>query len=100
MKSEFPEFTGFEWDDGNRDKNRKHGVHGWECEQVLFNKPLVTIDDPSHSIIEERCVAFGQTDAGRRLVLVYTMRKGLVRVISARDMNKRERQFYETLDQE
>lgn len=99
MKSEWPESIGFDWDDGNRDKNLKHGVHGWECEQVLFNEPLVTVDDAKHSAVEKRYVAFGQTDAGRRLILIYTMRSGLVRVISARDMNKRERQYYENLEQ-
>jgi uncharacterized DUF497 family protein len=97
MTAEYPEFSGFDWDDGNRDKNLKHGVHGWECEQVFFNKPLAILDDSKHSIAENRYAAFGQTDAGRRLVIVYTMRKEKIRVISARDMDKKERQFYENI---
>ena len=95
MRDDFPEFTGFDWDTGNRDKNLKHGVQASECEQVFFNQPLVILDDPKHSVAEDRYAAFGQTDEGRRLVVVYTQRAGLLRVISARDMNRREQQFYE-----
>ncbi|MCZ7593196.1 MAG: BrnT family toxin [Kiritimatiellae bacterium] len=96
MTTEYPEFSGFDWDGGNRDKNRKHGVHGWESEQLFFNKPLVILDDSKHSIAEQRYAAFGQTDGGRKLVIIYTMRNSLIRVISARDMDRKERQFYES----
>jgi uncharacterized protein len=99
MTAEYPEFSGFEWDDGDRDKNLKHSVYGWECEQVFFNKPLVILDDPKHSVTEDRFAAFGQTDAGRRLAIIYTMRNEHIRVISARDMDKKERQFYENIHQ-
>ena len=99
MTAEYPEFSGFDWNDGNREKNLKHGVHGWECEQVFFNRPLVILDDPKHSVTEERYAAFGQTDAGRNLIIVYTMRREQIRVISARDMDKKERQFYENIQQ-
>jgi uncharacterized protein len=89
------DFSGFDWDGGNREKNLKHGVHASECEQVFFNEPLVILDDPKNSVAENRFAAFGQTDMGRMLVVVYTPRGGLIRVISARDMNRRERKFYE-----
>jgi uncharacterized DUF497 family protein len=95
MTGEYLEFAGFEWDAGNREKNLKHGVHASECEQVFFNEPLVILDDPKHSVAEDRLAAYGQTDQGRRLVVVYTQRGNLLRVISARDMNRREREFYE-----
>ncbi len=95
MRSECPEFKGFQWDAGNREKNLKHGVHASECEQVFFNEPLLILDDPKHSAAEDRSAVFGQTDQGRKLVVVYTQRASLLRVISARDMNRRERQFYE-----
>lgn len=95
MRDDYPEFTGFDWDAGNREKNLKHGVHASECEQVFFNEPLVILDDPKHSVAEDRFAAFGQTDLGRKLVVVYTQRSGSLRIISARDMNRRERQFYE-----
>jgi len=84
--------TGFEWDDGNADKNwQRHGVSRAECEQVFFNRPLVVADDPSHSQTERRYYALGQTDQNRRLFVVFTIRGELVRVISARDMSRAER---------
>ena len=96
MESQFGQFIGFEWDQGNIDKNLiKHNVENWECEQVFFNKPLFVIDDPKHSISEKRWAAFGKTDTNRFLIVVFTKRGDLIRVISARDMNKKEREFYD-----
>jgi uncharacterized DUF497 family protein len=96
MENEFDEFVGFQWNEGNIDKNLiKHNVENWECEQVFFNKPLIVLDDPRHSIAEKRLAAFGKTDAGRLLIVVFTRRGNLLRVISAREMNARERRFYE-----
>jgi len=88
--------TGFEWDDGNRDKNRlKHKVSNGECEEVFFNQPLIILEDNAHSQNEARYAAYGVTDDGRRLMICFTVRKTKIRVISARDMHKKERQFYE-----
>ena len=96
MADEFGEFTGFQWDQGNIDKNLvKHGVENWECEQIFFNEPLLVLANPRHSISESRQAAFGRTDAGRLLVVIFTWRIDLLRVISARDMNRREKRFYE-----
>ena len=96
MKNEFEKFSGFERDEGNSEKNRiKHHVENWECEQIFFNDPLIILDDPKHSIHENRFAAFGRTDLGRVLVVIFTMRGKLIRVISARNMNRRERSFYE-----
>ena len=96
MKNEFIDFVGFQWDQGNIDKNLvKHNVENWECEQVFFNEPLLVLGDPSHSRSERRWAAFGRIDAGRLLVVIFTKRGDLLRVISARDMNKKERKFYE-----
>jgi uncharacterized protein len=95
MEKTFDQFSGFQWDEGNLDKNLiRHQVENWECEQIFFNRPLVVLDDPRHSVSEKRWVAFGKTDNDRFLVVVYTQRKNLIRIISARDMNKRERLFY------
>ena len=89
--------TGFEWDEGNLLKNwEKHRVSASECEQVFFNQPLVMADDERHSGQEPRFYGLGQTDSGRRLFVVFTMRGTLIRVISARDMNRRERREYES----
>ena len=88
--------TGFEWDDGNRDKNwEKHQVSNSECEEVFFNLPLLLQPDKSHSQSEARYYVLGQTNAGRRLFIVFTIREKKVRVISARDMSRRERMIYE-----
>jgi len=61
---------------------------------VFFNKPLLVLDDPKHSGSEKRWAAFGKTDAKRFLVVIFTKRDNLIRIISARNMNKREREFY------
>jgi uncharacterized DUF497 family protein len=53
------------------------------------------LDDYKHSIYEKRWSAFGKTDYGRKLTVIFTIRGNLIRVISARDMNQKERNFYE-----
>ena len=96
MEGEFDRFAGFQWDKGNSDKNLvKHNVQNWECEQVFFNKPLLVLYDLRHSSEEKRWAAFGRTDAGRFLAVVFMKRGDLLRVISVRDMHRREREFYE-----
>jgi len=67
---------------------------------MFFNKPLLVLEDPEHSLAEKRWAGFGKTDSGRLLVLIFTKRGNLVRVISARDMNSRERKFYEENEEE
>lgn len=90
-----PEPVAFEWDDGNVDKNwEQHGVRASECEEVFFNQPLLVHDDPRHSTGESRHLALGQTHAGRRLCVAFTQRGDRIRVISARDMSRRERRSY------
>lgn len=87
--------SGFEWDAGNLEKNRlKHGVSPLECEQIFFNQPLVVAEDGKHSQQEERFYALGRTDSDRYLFVVFTVRSRKVRVISARDMNRKERKIY------
>ncbi|MGE0884603.1 MAG: BrnT family toxin [Blastocatellales bacterium] len=87
--------TGFDWDDGNRDKNLiGHQVTSSECEEIFFNQPLVVADDVRHSKDENRHYALGQTNSGRLLFLVFTVRTKLIRVISARDMSRKERKVY------
>ncbi|MCA1805859.1 MAG: BrnT family toxin [Xanthomonadaceae bacterium] len=87
---------GFEWDAGNAEKSwRKHGVSRSECEQVFFNRPLLVADDEKHSEDEKRYYALGVTDTGRHLFQVFTIRGVWIRVISARDMSRRERLIYE-----
>ena len=90
--------TGFEWNVGNLEKNwHKRQVSAAECEQVFFNQPLVAAPDVAHSQQEVRFFALGQTDLGRLLFVVFTLRGTMIRVISARDMSRKERKVYERL---
>lgn len=89
------DFHGFQWDDGNSCKNLvKHDVSDGECEEIFFNAPIIFTEDVKHSELEHRVAAFGVTNSGRKLTAVFTVRRQLVRIISARDMNRREREFY------
>jgi uncharacterized DUF497 family protein len=87
----------FDWDEGNARKNEPHGVSMGEAEQVFFNSPLLVLPDTKHSATEERFHALGKTNEGRRLHIAVTLRGGgeSIRVISARDMHRKERAIYE-----
>jgi uncharacterized DUF497 family protein len=87
--------VGFDWDKGNQSKNEdKHLVTRFECEQVFFNEPLLLYEDIAHSQNENRHYALGKTDSGRALFIAFTIRKKLIRIISSRDMSKKERRIY------
>jgi uncharacterized DUF497 family protein len=93
--------TGFKWDEGNAEKIRaRHQVTRGECEEVFFNAPLLLAADEEHSLKEPRSYALGKTDAGRQLFLVFTVRGDRIRVISARDMSRRERKAYQRAQEE
>lgn len=86
---------GFEWDGGNLEHIEKHAVAYDECEQVFFNTPLLLSKDKAHSQTEEKFNALGQADNKRLLFITFTLRKGKMRVISARSQNRKERkEFY------
>lgn len=90
--------TGFNWDAGNaRKSENKHGVSMAEAEQVFFNTPMLILEDWAHSKQEIRIYALGKTDEGRTLHITFTLRKAgtLIRVISARDMHRKEQAIYE-----
>jgi uncharacterized protein len=94
---EWNRVEGFEWDEGNARKSaEKHGVSQAEAESVFFSNPLVVVPDPRHSHAESRYHALGRTVSGRLLHVVFTLRRRetLIRVISARDMNRKERTVY------
>ncbi len=93
--------TGFDWDEGNVDKNWEwHRVTPEESEDVFFREPLVVRSDVGRSKDEKRWYALGQTAAGRRLFIAFTVRRKLIRVISARDMNRDETEIYERYEEE
>lgn len=91
-----PEPLMFEWDEGNSDKNlKKHNVTNQESEQVFINTPHFLFEDEKHSTKEKRYMTWGITDTERKLTIFFTLRKDKVRIISARDMHKKERREYE-----
>jgi|ERR1700682_859186 len=86
---------GFQWDASNSEKIwERHRVAPTECEELFFNRPLVVGEDQEHSAAEERMYGLGQSDEGRLLFVALTIRGRLIRVISARDMSRRERRIY------
>ena len=92
------EVTGFDWDEGNARKNAdKHGVSQAEAEQVFFNQPLLILEDAQHSYAEPRWHALGITNRERMLHITFTVRFDgtKIRIISARDMHRKERLVYE-----
>lgn len=87
----------FEWDRGNKEKNqKKHQVSITEIEEVFFDDDKQEYPDPNHSQTEIRKIIVGSTNHGKLLFIVYTVRNQKVRVISARDLNKKkEEDLYE-----
>ena len=95
--------TGFDWDEGNARKSaEKHDVNQAEAEQVFFNEPLIVAEDAKHNQTEQRFHALGKTDAGRLLHITFTLRSSdsLIRIISAREMHRKERIYYEQASQD
>lgn len=90
--------NGFDWDDGNaRKSHEKHNVSQAEAEQIFFNEPLLLLVDEKHSKKEVRYHAYGKSNKGRKLHIAFTLREGntLIRVISARDMHRKEKMTYD-----
>ncbi len=86
----------FEWDGGNKGKNfRAHRVTDEECEEVFFDERKKMLKDAPHSQKEARHILLGRTKNNRVLFIVFTLRRHAIRVISARDLNKKERALYE-----
>ncbi len=91
------QIEGFDWNEGNARKNtEKHGVSQTEAEQIFTSAPLLA-DDVKHSQHEMRFQALGQTTGGRYLHVSFTLRQAgkMIRIISARDMNRKERARYD-----
>jgi uncharacterized protein len=93
---------GFDWDDWNTAKNwARHRVTPEEAEDIFFHEPLLLLlNDTEHSRTEKRYQAMGETRAGRRLLVAFTIRKNLIRVISARNVNSREDEAYRRYEKE
>lgn len=93
----------FEWDAGNLEKCRSHGVSIEEIEIVFANDPFTT-PDAAHSQDEDRSIAVGRGAAGRLIFVVFTVRtsddREIVRPISARYMHRKEIDRYVKLWQQ
>lgn len=97
MKNDFKALEGFDWDEGNLEHIKKHKVNYRECEEVFVNTPLRLNEGHKHSKIEERLQVLGKANNQRLLFIAFTIRKSKVRVISARNQNKKERREYEKI---
>ncbi|KKQ25026.1 MAG: hypothetical protein US40_C0004G0064 [Candidatus Roizmanbacteria bacterium GW2011_GWC2_37_13] len=89
-------YKAFEWDKGNIDKSyQKHGITPNEAEEIFLDENLKISRDVKHSQKEERLIALGVTLNGKKLFIVYTVRAEKIRIISARLMNKKQKNYYE-----
>lgn len=86
----------FLWDNGNSEKNLiAHNVTNNESEESFFDEKRVIFKDILHSGKEERFRIIGKTKKGRLLFIAFTMRGTRIRIISARDINRKEVYLYE-----
>ena len=88
----------FDWDQWNIQKNElKHGVSPIEAESVFFDPKYILHRDNVHSNFrEERFILYGKSQEGRILMIGFTVRRGKVRIITARTASKKERKYYES----
>lgn len=95
MKDIISNCKGFEWNEGNSNKNwHLHRVTDGECEDIFFNLPLIVAADAKHSNRKKRFYALGRTENNRWLFVAFTVRENLIRVVSARDITRREQRKY------
>ncbi len=89
---------GFEWDEGNFDKNyKKHGITTKEAEEVFLDEKQLVLEDDRHSQKEERFTMIARSTNNKVLFIVFTMRGNSIRIISARKANKKEVRLYEEI---
>lgn len=86
----------FEWDERKEKSNlHKHRIDFKEAVSVFSDILSITINDPDHSIEEDRFIDIGMSNKNRVLVVVYTERQDKIRIISARKAARAERKIYE-----
>jgi uncharacterized protein len=92
-----PSILVFAWDKGNEQKNWiRHKVAVEEAEEPFFSDDYIILEDKGHSRArEQRFILLGKTNKERLLFIVFTIRTEKIRIISARDANKKEVVFYE-----
>lgn len=87
--------TGFEWNEANIAHIARHNVAPEEAEEVFFDADNALDEDIKHSTVEKRFIIIGKTQKGRLLYQIFTRRGNKIRVISSRDINKKEVNLYE-----
>jgi len=95
MNKGFVDVTGFDWNEANISHVARHKVTSEEAEDIFFDKNNVIDEDVAHSLSEKRFIIIGKTQTGRLLYQVFTKRKNKIRIISSRDINKKEVKLYE-----
>lgn len=86
----------FEWDEEKAEINLKKHKIGFEEAKSVFGDPFsITVDDPDHSIEEQRFIDIGKSASGKLLIVVYTERRNKIRIISCRKATPAERRKYE-----
>ena len=87
----------FDWDEEKAKSNlAKHGISFDEAASVFDDPLFLTFADPEHSLQEQRFLIMGESARGRLLVISYTDRKDITRLISARPATRKEREAYES----
>jgi uncharacterized DUF497 family protein len=90
---ELNDIEGFEWGEGNKQKSfLKDNISIKEAEEVFNSQPFIVLR--TAYLNEERFQLFGESKQ-RMITVIFTIRKNKIRIISARDMSKKERKFYE-----
>ncbi len=91
----FEKIEGFDWDRGNIDKNLlKHGINCREAEEIFLDINGIHLEDNKHSLKEQRLAIIGKTFSNKILIAIFTVRKNKIRIISVRNVNKKEKSLY------
>jgi hypothetical protein len=91
----FEKIDGFDWDSGNIEKNLvKHGISCQEAEEIFLDINAIHLEDNKHSVKEQRFARIGKSFSGKILIAFFTIRKNKIRIISVRNVNKKENNLY------
>ena len=92
---DFEKIDGFDWDNGNIEKNlTKHGINCQEAEEIFLDINSVHLEDSKHSVNEQRFATIGKSFSNKILIAFFTIRKNKIRIISVRGVNKKEKDLY------
>lgn len=91
------QFLKFEWDESKNQINiQKHNISFEEAQTVFYDELALVIDDPDHSLYEDRFIILGQSNTAKLLVVCHCYRESdsVIRIISARKATKTEASQY------